>query len=704
MSLHISSTNCRGCDLRSKPNEDVLGHTNCSEHRPCTGRKYWEPEDCLQCTQTLDRLRYMSNSAVKLRLTEVRTMLTNVQTKLKLENSDRIWKYEPIFNDFFSDFMYLYTDNNDDSEYQQLGDDNEDDAEEMEEDYEDFDNGELFDGHIENAGEQVFPERLSRYPVCNYEYCAFSNENAQCNDPVHNRPAFKCVQRNPSTHRAQINFKRQRSPSPISLPVPPAMSPSDNHSGTLPHLNAALPAVVDVSGVTPLSGPKLPLKLAPYMFCRETYRTYYQFTKEIHTRKGTNHIDIIEMDPTGTFVTTNPYTVEYKPGKTDYFTIVKDLPTSKSPYISPQTAATTFASAFSLQTSNSDIKKSGSEKKYLDSEILNTSGLNQLQDILHELDLACANTATGLSADHILALFAKDNPKEAFDAVNFVNFKDGWTLTNGGYEKFAKDAELNTKNMKEHLITHMPEIKANKQLLAKENETRQAMCHAITTLHFQELLTNKLALMSDEHKTLYGLTPEVSQSLSRMQLSQLKYFISRWMTAKMRVRKDILKENVEDTQLNINFLLQQSLWDADIFPKESFNKLRKKLGVLHLAPLIGLSDSTTNNKNPNGNNNNTNTSNGGSSSSNNGNGYTNNHKKLKTNHQRQRYNNPSYGYGAPPIYNKRGGQQGRPYGKKQYNNANKSATNTPSKRQFNQRGKRGNTPRGKSFRGGEEPK
>ena len=291
----------------------------------------------------------MSISAVKLRLTEVRTMLTNVQTKLKLENLDRTWKYEPIFSDFFSDFIHLDPDSTDNSEYQQFGDDNEDDAEAMEQDYENFDNEELFDGHIENAGEQVFSERLSRDPVCNYEYCAFSNENAQCDDPVHNRPAFKCVQRKPSTHRAntnpmsQSNFKRQRSPSPVSLLVPSAMSPTDNHSGTQPHLNAALPAAVDVSGVTPLSRYKLPLVEAPAKFCRETYRDYRKFTKEIHTRKGMNHLEIVEMDPTDTFVTTNTYTVEYKPGKSDWFTIVKDLPTSKSPFIRPETAGITFA-------------------------------------------------------------------------------------------------------------------------------------------------------------------------------------------------------------------------------------------------------------------------------------------------------------------------------------------------------------------------
>ena len=706
MSQHISSANCMGCALRSKPNEGVLGHTNCSEHRPCTGRKYWEPEDCLQCTQLHDHLRYMTSSAVQLRLTEVRTMLINVQTKLRLENNDRIWKYEPIFSDFFSDYMHLDPGSPDNSEYQL----DEDDAEATGENYETSHNEALFDGQIDNAGEQVFHERLSRDPVCNYEYCAFPIGNTHCDNPVHIKPYFKCVQVIPSNHRTntspmtQNNFKRQRSPSPASLPIPPAMSPTNNHSGTQSYHSVALPATVDVSGVTPLSGFKLPLVKAPADYCREARKTYWTFTKEIHTRKGTNRIDIVEMDPTKTFIVTNVYTVEYKPGDSEQFSIIEDLPSSKSPYIRPQTAGVTFASAHALQTSTSNIKKSGSDKNYLDSDISSTSGLSQVQNILHDLDNACANKATGLMEDHLLALFAKDDPKEAFDAINYVNFKDGWTLTNGGYEKFAKDEDLKTGNMKDYLLTHLPEIKANKQLLTKENETRQAMLHAFSTLHYQELLTNKLELMSDEHKSLYGLTPEVSKGICRMQLSQLKYFISRWMIAKMRVRKDILKDNDgTTTQLNINFLLQQSLWDPDIFPKDSFSQLRERCGVLHVAPLIGLSKPITNNNNPNGNNNNITNNGGNNSNNNNGNGYTNAYKKQKTNYQGQRRNNPSYGYGASPNPNKRGGQQSRPYNKKQYNSANKSDTNI-YKRQSSQRGNRGNTRKGKTFRGGEEPK
>ena len=709
MSQHISSTNCMGCALRSKPNEGVLGHTNCSEHRSCTGRKYWEPEDCLQCTQLRDHLGYMSNSAIKLRLMEVRTMLTNVQTKLKLENSDRMWKYEPIFSDFFSDYIHLDPGSPEYSEYQQFGDDNVDDTEAMEYNYETSHNEPLFDGHIDNAGEEVVYERLSRDPVCNHEYCAFSNEEAQCEDPVHIKQGlFKCVQRKPSTHRTntspmtQNNLKRQRSTSPVCQPIPSAMSPSNNHSGTQSHHSVALPATVDISGVTPLSGYKLPLVESPGKFCRETRKYYHQFMKEIHTRRGTNHIDWVEMDPTNTFVTTNRYTIEYKVGDPNSFTITEDLPTSKSPYIRPDTASLTFASAHSLQTSSSNLKKSGSNKNYLDSDISSTSGLNQVLNLLHDLDKPCMNVVTGLSEDHLLTVFAKgDDTKEAFDAINYLNYKDGWTLTNGGYEKFAKDEELKTGNMKEYLLTHLADIKANKQLLTKENDTRQAMLHAFSTLHHQELLTNKLELMSHEHRAIYGLTPEVSKGICRMQLSQLKYFISRWMIAKMKLRKDILRDNKDNIQLNINFLLQQSLWDPDIFPKDSFNQLRERLGTLHVAPLIGLSESTATNNNPNGNN--INTNNGGNNSYNthntNSNGYINGYKKLKSKQQGQRPYNTPYGYGAPPNPNKRGGQQNRPYNKKQYNNPNKPTTNV-YKRQISQRGNRGNTRRGKTFRGG----
>ena len=701
MSQHISSINCMGCALRSKPNEGVLGHTNCSEHRPCTGRKYWEPEDCLHCSQNRDHMSYMSSSAIKLLLAEFRAMLTNVQTKLKLENSDRVWKFEPIFPDFFSDYIHLETSRHDSSEYQQLGlpedeytNDVFDDAESTGENYETFENEELFDGNIANAGEQVFHERLSREPVCNHEYCAFSTENAQCNDPVHIRPSFKCIM-------TKNNLKRQRSPSPTSIPIPTAMSPRNNHPGTQSLNSEAPPAAVDISGVTPQLGHKLPLVDVPAEYCREARKTYYKFTKERHTRKGQNHIDIIEMDPTNTFVTTHLYTVEYKPRDHDKFSIVDEPPSSKSPYIRPTTAGVTFASAYTLQNCTADIKKSGSDKNYLDSDISTTSGLNQVTKILHTLDNACSNTATGLSEEHLLTVFEKDDPKEAFEATNFVNFRSGWTLTSGGYEKFAKDEPLRTDNMRSHLITHLPEIKAKKHLLTDENETRQAMLHCFTTLHYQELLTNKLELMSDEHKTIYGLTPDLSKSICRMLLPQLKYAIVRWMIAKMRLRKDILKDNAnEDINLNIQYFLKQSLWDPDIFPKDSFTHIRDRYGVLHVAPLIGLSASTVKTNNPLGNNNSqgNNSNNNNNNYHNNGQGHFNFNKRLKTNPRGQRANIPSFGHGAS-LNHKRGGQQGRSFIKKQYN-ANNSATNNP-KRQVSQRGRnRGNQRKNKTFRGG----
>ena len=43
------STDCIGCEHRSKLAAEHVGHTKCSFHRKCASYTYWEPEFCTHC-------------------------------------------------------------------------------------------------------------------------------------------------------------------------------------------------------------------------------------------------------------------------------------------------------------------------------------------------------------------------------------------------------------------------------------------------------------------------------------------------------------------------------------------------------------------------------------------------------------------------------------------------------------------------------
>ena len=58
------------------------------------------------------------------------------------------------------------------------------------------------------------------------------------------------------------------------------------------------------------------------------------------------------------------------------------------------------------------------------------------------------------------------------------------------------------------------------------------------------------------------------------------------MVAKMRIRKDILKDS---SKCNVRWMYKQTLWDADIFPKDSITRLRGfNNNTLDVVELLGL--------------------------------------------------------------------------------------------------------------------
>ena len=88
---------CEGCEFRSKLAELAFGHTRCSVHRPCTGNKYWEPDNCPHCLKLEGSLKDLNSSAKFAQLGKIKSLLNEVQRKVKEREPHKNWEFEPIF-------------------------------------------------------------------------------------------------------------------------------------------------------------------------------------------------------------------------------------------------------------------------------------------------------------------------------------------------------------------------------------------------------------------------------------------------------------------------------------------------------------------------------------------------------------------------------------------------------------------------------
>ena len=88
---------CEGCQFRSKYAELAFGHTRCSTHRPCTGNKYWEPDNCSHCLKLEDDLKDLSSRHRYAQLGKIQSLLTEVKRKVEEREPHKNWEFIPIF-------------------------------------------------------------------------------------------------------------------------------------------------------------------------------------------------------------------------------------------------------------------------------------------------------------------------------------------------------------------------------------------------------------------------------------------------------------------------------------------------------------------------------------------------------------------------------------------------------------------------------
>ena len=627
---------CQGCLQRLHTRSYVFGHAQCSYHRKCTGGMFWEPRGCPQCNTCLHRMANMTVSQVRDFLTNYRKMLQGVKNKLRRDNPARVWEYECVFPYFFKDYIHFDPARQDALQLQSFVEpvltDNQQQNHSQTEPHTE---AQLQGGETlvdENAGTDdaydIDPffgftgNSTPLYPTsingeeCTSNTCIFGDQYAQCNDPVHT--PFTPTQRSKRERSLsplpyEVNASALAGPSDITfnrnIAERPSRTPTRNYSDISTQWNyghsVQTPTNSNASGSGGApqgnAGIAQNISLPAEQAVRHPYKAngvYWVFNPVLHERIGANQMKIKFMDPTNTFPTSYVSNVIYKPGNNNLFETTTEVPSHLvSPYIRADAARAAFMAGFQLPPSTADLGPR-STKKFLDSDIPSHSGLNALQQELQSIDLEVVQTASGMKESDIIKLFSA----EGFQAVNFVNFTGGWILTPEGFNKFAKDANLNLKTFQYSLLTCDQELTCQPIYLATERETKMNFLHSLTTLHFQELLTGKLELIPEEIRVQTELSPDLSRGICRMQLVQIKHNIAKWMIAKMRVRRDVLKDS---TNANVRWMYKQTLWDPEIFPKDAITKLRaQNNNTVDVASLLGIK-SRQQPQNNSGNNNTT---------------------------------------------------------------------------------------------------
>ena len=151
-------------------------------------------------------------------------------------------------------------------------------------------------------------------------------------------------------------------------------------------------------------------------------------------------------------------------------------------------------------------------------------------------------------------------PDEVFETPSIAIFSSGWP-GNSDYSTWAKFEELDLLNLTLPLGIKKPKI--NREFRTNERDTRAQLVNNLTGLRSLELHTNDL---EESTKKSSG------NAIAKIFLSNIRFFAINWMSAKMKLRKQLL--NNQDTD-GTRILLKSNMWDASIFPKEAFEEVKK---------------------------------------------------------------------------------------------------------------------------------
>ena len=107
-------------------------------------------------------------------------------------------------------------------------------------------------------------------------------------------------------------------------------------------------------------------------------------------------------------------------------------------------------------------------------------------------------------------------------------------------------------------------------LLTTERMTRLAVCNTFTSQHFTELIANKLQEIPENIRAKHSISPSMVPGPNNHSLSTLREQIIDWAIAKMKVRKAIITNALDDNCKP----RQNRLQDASDISKQQETKYR----------------------------------------------------------------------------------------------------------------------------------
>ena len=653
---NTENRSCDGCDAR-KETPCMFGHYMCSLHRPCIGQSLWEPHNCEVCRSLVGRLERMSDKDRAETLNSIEIMLKRCDSKIKEAFPTRTWKYEPLFFYTFRDFLPtpggavqrqetvvgqpqqpLTTPAN--SSLANVQDDEEIyDPEDPVEDLSPVDPTEELSN--DNYLHQILPSEQLPFlnqalipEQCTVDFCIpeAQGQSGQCSDPVHHPPQFQITPRSSLRDKFELGIPSKRSRSPSGTYQAPTRFLQDSPAYRGPSSSRCSPSVTSAKGTPHLAhssyrslnlgsdrtsfqgiptDPRLARLQSTASTSRDhhdsqvivqgtpvilpeqrsytdlyTHKTWIIYDPLLHTRIGQTKMKMKSQDRKTLIIDEQTLMVNYKPGFLDLFVIAKEQ-TEDTPFLSNGDAHGYIRSGFSLHFSNN---RSLNTRNFLDSSIEDHSHTYHLLLEIQKLDEKISRVAPYLCLADILKQF----PDPQFEAFTFMNFTHGFALTKCEFARFAAKEPLNTNDFQAWLGSSGKKFEIPKVLADDELVFRQVMLHSFGSIHLQEKLADKVDSAPSEYKASINLEScHVLAIATRMRVD-IKFHVAHWMMAKMRVRRWILQEIEHSNNFS---MLSSSLWNKDIFPKESFTTLRShNKNMLDLSNVLKITDRSVSKK------------------------------------------------------------------------------------------------------------
>ena len=164
---------CKHCQFTEDYKHLSLGHIKCTFHRPYTGTKYWEPDNCPQCQEMIAKIRAESGAARRIQLKQIKTFLDLAKQKIEHKDPHKSWEYLPIYE-------YTFTRKN---VYQPQQGSRQSGAVS----YKMADIADSVTIPEEDTGVEIdqSPPQSTLPTKCSTSNCIMKDDDAQCQDPIH---------------------------------------------------------------------------------------------------------------------------------------------------------------------------------------------------------------------------------------------------------------------------------------------------------------------------------------------------------------------------------------------------------------------------------------------------------------------------------------------------------------------------------------